>query len=194
MKLSAYEKHRKNPFMEKAIEEVNGHIVRKYKNTAGYGKKAVLQAINPNTGEILGHTTFIRQMEVDEDKFTKLYLANFNAFYELGKQAMKVFGYILEQLVPNQDMFTFFIDECMEYTKYSTKKPIYKGLADLVGSEIIARGPSDINYFINPLIIFNGNRITFAKTYVKKRKPKDPNQLNVFQKQRKSKGVLTDRY
>lgn len=117
---------------------------------------------------MLGHTTFIRQVEVDEDKFAKLYLSNFSAFHELGKQAIKIFGYILEQLIPNRDMFMFFMDECMVHTGYATKKPIYKGLADLVEAEIIARGPSDTNYFINPLIVFNGNRVTFAKTYVKK--------------------------
>jgi hypothetical protein len=182
MKLSVYEKHRKNPFVEKALDEINNNIVRKYRNSSGYGKKAVLQAVDSNTGEILGHTTFIRQIEVDEDKFAKIYLSNFSAFHELGKQAIKVFGYILERLEPNKDMFMFFLDECMEHTKYATKKPIYRGLAELVESEIIARGPADTIYFINPMIVFNGNRITFAKTYVKKPKVKaiDPNQTNLL--------------
>ena len=37
-------------------------------------------------------------------------------------------------------------------------------------------------FFINPMVAFNGNRITFAKSYVKKKKAKtkeiDPNQVN----------------
>lgn len=183
MKLSVYEKHRENPFIKQAIEQVDNHLVKKYKTASKTGEKAVLQAIDKDTGEIKGHTQFIRQIEVDEDKFAKVYLSNFSAFHDLGKQAIKVFGYILEQLVPNRDMFMFFMDDCMKHTNYATKKPIYKGLADLVEAEIIARGPSDTTYFINPLVVFNGSRITFAKTYVKKqRKIKKeivgPNQLN----------------
>ncbi|MFS2435331.1 hypothetical protein AAH124_20465, partial [Phocaeicola vulgatus] len=34
---------------------------------------------------------------------------------------------------------------------------------------IIARGPADNLWFINPLIVFNGDRVTFAKTYVRKK-------------------------
>ena len=38
----------------------------------------------------------------------------------------------------------------------------------LLENDIIARGPSDSLYFINPMVAFNGDRVTFAKTYVKK--------------------------
>lgn len=169
-KLSIYQKHSKNPFVEQAIEEINDNIVKKYKTSSGYDQKAVLQAYDPKTGEILGHTTFIRQIEVDEEKFTKIYLSQFSAFWDLGKQAIKVFGYIMTKLVVGQDMFIFMMDECIQYTSYGTKKPIYQGLAQLVQSEIIARGPADNLYFINPLVAFNGNRVTYAKTYVKKKK------------------------
>lgn len=183
-KLSVYEKHDKNPFIEKAIQEINGHIVQKYKTAARTDQKAILQAVDPNTGEFLGHTTFIRQLEVDEEQFTKIYLAQFSAFWELGKQAIRVFGYIMTKLVPGQDMFIFLIDEAIKHTGYSTKKPIYQGLADLVRAEIIARGPADTLYFINPLVAFNGNRVTYAKTYVKKRKDTTPkNQLDMFKEE-----------
>lgn len=180
-KLSIYEKHSKNPFIEKAIEEINGHLVKKYKNATNTGEKAILQAIDDRTGEVLGHTSFVRQIEVDEDKFTKMYLSQFSAFFDLGKQAIKVFGYIMTKLVPKQDMFQFFMKECMEYTGYKGKKSIYQGLAELVDSEIIARTEHDIIYFINPLVAFNGDRVTYAKTYVKKKKKQnDPNQIGIF--------------
>ena len=38
-----------------------------------------------------------------------------------------------------------------------------------VQSEIIARGPNEYNWFINPLIVFNGDRVSFTKTYVRKK-------------------------
>jgi len=178
-KLSVFKKHDKNPFIEKAIDEINGQIVKQYKTATGMDKRAVLMAMDPKTGEALGHTTFIRQVEVDEDKFAKLYLSQFAVFWELGKQAIRVFGYIMTKMVKGQDTVLFFMHECLQYTGYGSKKPIYQGLADLVKAEIIARTEYDNIYFINPLVVFNGNRVTFAKSYLKKQK-EDPNQIKLF--------------
>jgi hypothetical protein len=180
-----YEKFNKNPFIAKAIQEIDGHVVKKYRTSSGADQKATLQAIDPNTGEFLGHTTFVRQIEVDEEQFTKVYLSQFSAFWDLGKQAIRVFGYIMTKLIPKQDMFIFLLDECKEYTGYSTHRSIHQGLTDLLKSEIIARGPADTLYFINPLVAFNGDRVTYAKTYVKKNKNKDPKQLNMFENGKK---------
>ena len=156
----------------KAVQEIHGGLVKKYKSSTGYDQKAVLQAVDPKTGEVLGHTTFVRQIEADEHKFAKLSLSHFSAFFDLKTQAIKIFGYILNQLKPSQDMVIFFMDDCLSYTGYKTKKPVYEGLAQLLAAEIIARGSADNLYFINPLIAFNGNRITFAKSYINSKKNK----------------------
>ena len=180
--LSNYSRNDENPFLNEAVEQIQNNIVKKYKNTAGYGEKAVLQAIDPNTGEMLGHTTFIRQIQVDEEQFTKFYLSQFSAFWNLKSQAIRVFGYIMTKLVPKQDMFIFLMNECKKHTLYKGEKSIYIGLASLVSNKIIARGPSDTLYFINPMVAFNGDRVTFAKTYVKKQNKKeiDPNQIDLL--------------
>lgn len=177
--LLVHEKHHQNPFLEKAIEEVQGHIVKKYKNASKTGEKAILKAVNPDTGEYLGHTSFVRQIEVDEDKFTKIYLSQFSNFFDLKTPGIRVFGYIMTKLVPKQDMFVFILNECKDFTGYKSKNTVYQGLAQLLDAEIIARGPSDSLYFINPLTAFNGDRVTYTKTYVKKRKS-DPNQTTMF--------------
>jgi|MDTB01.1.fsa_nt_gb hypothetical protein len=182
-KLSEYKKNIENPFLKEAVEQIQNNIVKKYKNTAGYGEKAVLKAVNPDTGEMLGHTTFIRQIQVDEEQFTKFYLSQFSSFWELNKQAIKVFGYIMTKLIAKQDMFIFLEHECLEYTGYKSQASIRIGLGSLVENKIIARGPSDTLYFINPMVAFNGDRVTFAKTYVKKSKSKkiDPAQTNILE-------------
>ena len=51
---------------------------------------------------------------------------------------------------PKNDMIIFDRRKCLEYTQYKSDKAIYKGLAELVQSEIIARGPNEYNWFINP--------------------------------------------
>jgi hypothetical protein len=184
LKLSDFEKNRTNPFVDKAIEEINDNLVKKYRNSTGTDQKAILHAVDPNTGEMLGHTSFVRQIEVDEQQFTKIYLSAFESFFDLGTQGIRVFGYIMTKLVPKQDMFIFIIEDCLEYTKYKSKKQVYQGLSQLLKGEIIARGPSDAIYFINPIVSFNGDRVTYAKTYVKKKNNKvieNPNQISLFE-------------
>jgi hypothetical protein len=173
-------KYKDNPFLSQALERIQDNVITKYKNATNTGETAILQAVD-NQGEILGHTSFVRQIQVDEEKFTKLYLAQFSAFWELPSPAIKVFGYIMHQLKPKNDVFMFFMDECLEYTKYTSEKSVYRGLASLIDADIIARGRYDTLYFINPMIAFNGDRVTFAKTYVKKQKPAkiDPNQTAI---------------
>lgn len=174
VKLTDFEKNEENPFLNQALECIDKNIVKKYKSSTKTDQKASLLAIDPNTSEVLGFTRFIRQIEVDEEQFAKLYLSNFAAFFDLSQAAIRVFGYILTCLKPKNDLVIFNRKKCLEYTKYKTDKAIYKGLAELVNAEIIARGPADNLIYINPLIVFNGDRVTFAKTFVKKKKKSQP--------------------
>ncbi len=181
-KVSQFQKNDENPFLNQALEVIDKNIVKKYKNSSSTDQKATLLAYDPNTSEVLGYTRFVRQIEVDEDQFAKLYLSNFAAFFDLSQASIRVFGYILTCLKPKQDMIVFFMDKCKEYTKYETTKPIYKGLAELLHAEIIARGPADNLWFINPMVVFNGDRVTFAKTYIRKKGSKqieDKSQLKI---------------
>lgn len=164
--LSAYPTNKTNPFLEQAIEVVNKNVVKKYKNATHTGERAVLQAIDPDTGEMRGITSFVRQIEVDEDKFVKLYMSNFQQFFDLSQSAIRVFGYLMQNLYISKDMIVFDLEACKEYTQYKSKTTIYKGLAELVSANIIARGWSDTIYFINPMCVFNGSRINFVHSYV----------------------------
>ena len=179
--LTEFQLNKENPFLKQAIEQVQKSIVKKYKTASSTDQKAILQAYDPNTGEVLGHTQFIRQIEVDDDQFAKFYLSNFSSFFDLKPQAIRVFGYILNQLIPNKDEFLFLTDECLEYTKYKSSTSVRIGLTSLLENEIIARGRADNLYFINPMIAFNGNRVTFAKTYIRKKKKiiEDKEQMSI---------------
>ena len=82
--VSDFIRNEENPFLKQAIESIDKNIVKKYKSSTNTDEKATLVAYDPNTSEILGHTRFIRQIEVDEAQFAKLYLANFGAFFDWG--------------------------------------------------------------------------------------------------------------
>lgn len=170
--LRNFDKNRENPFISKAVDEIK---IAKKTQFLNAQNKAEISMIVSSQGEIQGYSQFLKFIEVDEEKFAKVYLSQFEAFWELPKSAIRVFGYVLNQLKPKQDRFDFFLDECLQYTKYKSTGPVYEGLAALCDSGIIARGPNEYFYFINPMVVFNGDRVTFAKTYIKKKKGTDPN-------------------
>ena len=186
VKLTDFQKHEESPFHEQAIEVVEKHLVKKFKNSthASAEQRAVAAVADIETGEVF-KTSFIRRIEVDEDQFAKIYLAEFSAaFFELSQSAIRVFGYIMTCMKPKRDMIVFDRKKCMEYTKYKSEKAIYKGLAELGAAEVIARGPADNLWFINPLIVFNGDRASYTREIIKKKrtqpkKEEDKNQLSI---------------
>lgn len=176
IKLKELEQYEKNPFVEKAINQIK--TVRKTKHFSPIDKNAMQMIVSRETGDQTGETAFVKFVEVDEEKFAKVYLSQFSAFYDLPKSSIKVFGFILNELKPNSDYFYFHIDDAMKATGYKGKNTIITALASLVKNGIIARSNKHYKFFINPLVVFNGNRITFAKSYVRKKK-EDPNQLKL---------------
>ena len=174
--IKQYEGFTENPFIEIMLESVTP--VKKVQWMKPTNDKEV-QLIVSQSGELQGHSAFLRYIEVDEDKFAKVYLSQFASLFDLPKTSIRVFGYIITTVKPNQDQFIFDMDECKKYTEYKTDKSVLEGLVGLIENGIIARSNKHYKYFINPLVVFNGNRVTFAKTYVKKRKEISENQLQI---------------
>lgn len=154
--------------MAETLEMVNKQIIkRKYYGTET-DKKGVQAYVNLETGETV-NPTFIRYKEVDQSQFVKLYIANISTIFDLQKTAGKVFEYIIKScLKPTKDMFVFNMDDCKEYTGYKSKSTIYQALAELCEAKIIARGWSDSIWFLNPLMVFNGDRAAFINAYLTK--------------------------
>lgn len=168
-----------NPFIEKAFEDIK--IVKKTQVIRSKNQSEISTIVS-SEGEVQGYTQFLRFVEVDEAQFAKLYLSQFAAFWELSKPAIRVFGYILTCLKPKSDEFLFDMDECLEYTHYTQANSVYTALTNLIECKIIARTTRFYKFYINPLVVFNGDRVTFAKTYIKKKTKKieNPNQLSLM--------------
>jgi len=180
-KLKEFDSHDENPFVEKAIQDIK--IVKRTQVIRPKNRDEI-QMITSSDGEVTGYSAFTRFIEVDEEKFAKVYLSQFASFWELTKPAIRVFGYIISVLKPKQDYFTFDMSDCLAHTKYSTEKSVFEGLSALITCGIVARGNRHYKYFINPLVVFNGDRVAFTKLYVKKKKDRDKadqNQLDLFQ-------------
>jgi hypothetical protein len=171
-----------NPFVEEALAGIQKQTVRKtrvIRPDEGLARQVQQIVVNAD-GEATGYGAFMQYIEVDEDKFAKVYLSQFAAFWELSKPAIRVFGYLLSVLKPGQDRLIFRMDKALAYTNYGHRNNIATGISNLLECGIIARTPYDNEYFINPLVFFNGNRVTFAKTYIRKKKEADRSQLALF--------------
>lgn len=177
-KLTKHEQFKENPFIPNTVESME--VRKRTQRITPKGKDAIHYVMNSETGEIDAHTAFMRVVEVDENRFAKLYLAELMALWDLSKPAIRVFTYIANILTPNRDKIMFDLEECLEYTGYKNHRSVFEGLSQLVEHGIIARTTKHWQYFINPMIVFNGSRVTFAKTYVKKKRAEDPNQMKLF--------------
>jgi hypothetical protein len=172
-----YEVFKENPFVEKAIQNIK--IIQKTQVIRPRNRDEI-QMIVSSDGEVEGHTAFMKFVEVDEDQFAKIYLGQFTAFWELSKPAIRVFGFIINILKPKKDEFYLEMVKCLEYTNYKHPKDVLSGISTLIECGIIARSDSHFKYFINPLVVFNGDRVSFAKTYIKKKKEVSKSQINLL--------------
>jgi hypothetical protein len=175
-KVTDFEEYTENPFVEKAIQDIK--MIKKTQTIRPKSRDEIQLIVSGD--EVTGHSAFMRFVEVEEEKFAKLYLSQLSAFWDLSKPAIRVFSYILTRLKPKQDNFYFEMESCLEYTKYTHAKNVLSGIADLIEAGIIARTKRHYEYYINPLVIFNGDRVTFAKTYIRKKKEEGNKQLNIF--------------
>jgi hypothetical protein len=172
--------YNENPFVEKAVQDIK--IVRRQQVIRPKNKDEI-QMITSTDGEVTGYSQFMRFIEVEEEKFAKLYLSQLASFWELTKPSIRVFSYILTVLKPKQDLFIFIMEDCLQYAGYSSERSVFEGLTGLIEANIIARSNHHLKYYINPLVVFNGDRVTFAKTYIRKKKEKEEaikNQLGLF--------------
>lgn len=181
-KLTDFPKYESNPFAESVYETLS--TKKKYrvlKNNSGTNGQLIVD--NDNTDVVLGTSVFTSSEIVDEEKFVKIFLNQIALLWDLGKPAIKVFSYIMTVITPNKDSFIFRKKLCMEFVNYSSEKPIFEGLAELIKVGIIAKTNYDFEFYINPALIFNGNRIVIAKEYktVKaSKKTENENQLSLF--------------
>jgi len=161
----------KNPFMSDALNDIDVKIQRRSVHTSD-GTRAI-EMVSMD-GEIEKSNRFVQYIEMEEKRFVKEYIEEMSRFFRLSKCAENIYRYIKTILPKEDDRIIFNRKECMEYLGYKTHKSIIDGLVELIDSEIIARTLVNDVFFINPLIVFNGSRVSFAKTFVKKENGSKP--------------------
>ena len=168
-KFSEYPTYDKNPFIPYK-GNTGLSFTHKYKPVITDGTSGTYVTAVNGDGEVVGTMVWVRHDKVDEETFIKLYVKHFQALFDLSTAGVRAFLYFLKNLKPNKDIVFFNLEECMSYTGYSSKATVYKGLAELLEANIIARGKYDYLYYVNYHFAFNGNRAKFSYEIQKKEK------------------------
>ena len=142
----------KNPFLQ--YQRLKVYILEK--------KQYVIDTTDNNVNSV--NATFHSQIEFEKDPFLKLYNneLNFSIISNLSDTATKLFVYICYNIQKDSDMIELKSSVVMEYAKIKSSTTYYKYLQELIDNAIIARR-SNSDYWINPLIFFNGNRVEYYK-------------------------------
>lgn len=172
--------YKDNPFMDEKYPLVQVKTKRITNNKGGYMVKG-------ETGEVVSQIAgFWVAEEVDSTKFVKLYVNGVKAFSGLSTKGTKVFElmyYEIQNNIGNDKIQLRFSSIDQDVTKIA-KSTFYDGLNELVEKKFLA--PTDVPnfYWVNPDYVWNGDRLSFVKTYVKKQSnavPKrDTNTLELF--------------
>ncbi len=161
-KLSDFPKNEVNPYLYKAFTKL-GRKKQHYKvNSEEPAFVIMLGNDEANFKNITGLETESNEL-IDRERFIKFFIPNLSYFNNLPGAAYRIFfSYILPNLRKDSDQVEFNIAKCKKMTNYSSVKDIYKGLSSLLKVNIIARGYNNI-YYINPTIVFNGDRRKLAQ-------------------------------
>lgn len=169
--LNEMERFNENPFSESLVRSLGENSKERIKRIVAVGGNDMV--IDGETGEVKqnnGNLVMAVKHWVDEDQFIKLYINEIGLFFSMTKSQQKLFKYILNKLEWNKDYFYFDAADFKAETGMSYPS-IYKGLALLCNVGLIARSKMYIKYFINPVMMFKGDRIIVAKEYIRAKDP-----------------------
>jgi len=183
-------RYKTNPFLEGMLIPVKGKQVKLSK--LGRDDNVL---INHGTGEVLGtHVTTYKK--VDGEQFVKLFTANIALTFDLSSAGIKVFSVVLwavQKGALSKDEIDLDVLMLQEFTEaHSDKEPplklsqatFWRGLAELVKAQIIAKTMRQGRYFINPNFIFNGDRIAFTTVIERAKRSnrdRDPNTIDLLE-------------
>jgi hypothetical protein len=162
LQIRNFDKHHENPFIENTVQNFSTKTKRLI---VGDPTRVIMAR---DTGEITGQVAFINYIEVDDEKFVKMFTSEIKSLFNLSSAGIRVFGYVMNILRPNQDKIIIRTKECCKYAGYSSETPVRAGIGDLIKNGFLARTEYTEEYYINPMLFFNGNRVTFVKEYIRK--------------------------
>ena len=134
-----------------------------------------LSVVN-KTGDVVAPATYAQIRQVDNEEFVKLYTMNMQAFFDLSKSAVKVLGclfHAIQKTAINKDevlLNHYTANNIYEELTQDNlgKATYYRGVNELIEKDFIAESPQGPGvFYINPNLVYNGDRVRFVTEYRK---------------------------
>lgn len=149
-----------NPFIDGL-----GYNTRKKTEVLYDGHQAIVRT---DTGEVVeDHLSVARVRLVDADQFVKVYLSHLWLMFELGKPAQRVMEFMLHQVgrraMDKGEVLLLYAEyEAYFKDRGGVSRPTYmRGLQELAQKNLIAKSPISNVWWLNPAVVFNGDRARF---------------------------------
>lgn len=159
----AVTKHRENPFM------ADFRPTTRKKRTAISADRSI---VNNKTGEVEDVAEICRVTQVDDEKFLKLFIRGVKAFFDLKPTTYRMVGALLNEVQKsiNTDVVYLNLETAAQYFEHTQQPPIKKtafhsAINEMIEKGIIAQTTNTNQYYINPAIFFNGDRVRFVQEY-----------------------------
>ncbi|MHA1288363.1 MAG: hypothetical protein ACTSPB_13240 [Candidatus Thorarchaeota archaeon] len=139
MKVSEHHQHSSTPFDPRHVETKRSNEDHEQYKLDLFKKVVKITKFKPIT---------------DRVRYRQHYIDSVGEMYELSGAGKKVMGYFLDCAVRDGSavIVTFSIEECMQTCGYGTKNMVYRGMADLLDKDLIARSENSDVYFCQPLV------------------------------------------
>lgn len=170
-------RHQENPF----TEDIDITLTNKKITISPMGMDNNV-LINQSTDEVHG-THVVARKRVDSGKFLKVFADYMQETFELsqsGNKALRVLMWAMQEKSVNKNIVTLdqyaLIDflKAHEDHKFDLSPPTFKrGIAQLEHADIIAKSLRRGDYYINPQVIFNGDRVAFTTVIERKEKTEE---------------------
>lgn len=103
---------------------------------------------------------------VDRETFIKVFKDSLKYIAQLSRTAQAVLWYIMDNLPKDKSYVVIDNRTVMEFCRFKTRKSVREGVLELLDKDFLTRTTVPKKFWVNPLIIFNGNRITYANEYI----------------------------
>lgn len=104
--------------------------------------------------------------KVDKETFIKVFRDSIKYIAKLTRTAQAVLWYVMDNLPKDKGYVVIDNSTVMEYCDFKTRKSVRDGVIELLEKNILTKSTVHKKYWVNPLVIFNGNRITYSNEYI----------------------------
>lgn len=125
--------------------------------------------VNQDTHEVKS-THIATYKQVDDDQFVKLFTQNIAMIFDLnqaGRKTLDMIMHVMQRTAISKD--EVYIDDNVRadftemFSLKLSKTTMYRGLTELESANIIAKSVKTNIYFLNPNIVFNGDRLVLTQ-------------------------------